>query len=113
VSPDDIKNLRKELACTASELARALKIEARTVVLWETGELFPTKRYVEQMQKLKARGPDAIPRSPKGRASSPAGLPKLSDPKLWEIVRKLAAHPELFDRVSELAQTYDDPGVEA
>jgi len=36
-------------------------------------------------------------------------LARLSDPKLWELVRKLAEHPALFDQVSKLAEAYSDP----
>jgi hypothetical protein len=108
MSPDDIKQLRKDLKATARELAAALAVEQKEVVAWEAGELFPTKRYVEAMLKLKAQGPGAIPRTPKGKAAAKTGLDRLSDPKLWEVVRKLLEHPTLFDQVAELAARYGE-----
>ena len=38
MSPDDLKALRKELSCTAKELAHALDLEQGTVLAWEKGE---------------------------------------------------------------------------
>jgi DNA-binding transcriptional regulator YiaG len=56
VSPEDIKALRKELSCTARELAGALNLDQKEVLSWEAGELFPTKRYVAQMELLRKKG---------------------------------------------------------
>jgi transcriptional regulator with XRE-family HTH domain len=109
MSPDDIKQLRKDLKATAKELAAALDVEQKEVVAWEAGEHFPTKRYVDAMHKLGAQGPSAIPRAPKGKAATKTGMQRLADPKLWEIVRKLAEHPALFDQVAVLASKYGDP----
>jgi transcriptional regulator with XRE-family HTH domain len=108
VSPDDIKQLRKELNCTARELALALKIEQKEVLAWEAGELFPTKRYVMQMDQLRKQGPTAIPRAPRGKTKK-TGMQRLDDPKLWELVRKLLEHPALFEQVVKLADGYEDP----
>jgi hypothetical protein len=58
---------------------------------------------------LKTKGPDAIPRTPRGKARVKKGVERLDDPKLWEIVRKLLEHPVLFDQVAKLADGYDDP----
>ena len=113
MSPEELKALQKELGCTSSELALTLKIEPRTVVLWESGELFPTKRHVELMQKLRAAGPTAVVRVARGKAKATSGLPRLEDPKLWEIVRKLAAHPALFEAVAKLSDGYPDPTDDA
>jgi transcriptional regulator with XRE-family HTH domain len=109
VSPEEIQQLRKDLKCSAHELARVLGVDANTVLAWEGGELFPTKRYVDQMRELKTKGPDAIPRMPRGRVRVKKGVERLDDPKLWEIVRKLLEHPALFDQVAKLADGYDDP----
>ena len=109
MSPEEVKALEKELGCSTSELALTLKVEPRTVVLWESGELFPTKRHVDQMQKLRAAGPGAVVRTARGRAKGQSGLPRLEDPKFWEIVRKLAAHSSLFDAVAKLCDGYPDP----
>jgi transcriptional regulator with XRE-family HTH domain len=109
VSPEEIRNLRKELACSAHELARTLGVDANTVLAWEAAELFPTKRHVEQMRELWEKGPTAVFRAPKGKTRAKKGVERLDDPKLWEVVRKLLEHPTLFDQVVELAQRYDDP----
>jgi transcriptional regulator with XRE-family HTH domain len=109
VSPDDIKALRKDLACTAKELAQALGIEQATVLAWEKGELFATKPYVDKMEALRAKGPSAIPKKAKGDAP----MKVLADPALWELVRKLAAHKKLRDDVMKLAAGYPDPKDES
>ena len=48
MTPDELKALRKELSCTAKELAAALGIEQATVLAWEKGDLFPTKQFAIQ-----------------------------------------------------------------
>ncbi len=69
MTPDDIKELRKTLACTARELATALDLEQATVLAWERGDLFPTKKYVTKMNALRDKGPSAIAR--KAKSSNP------------------------------------------
>lgn len=108
MTPDDLKALRKELACTAKELAQALGLDQATVLAWEKGELFPTKPYVDKMEALRAKGPAAIPKKAKG--ADPIKV--LADPALWELVRKLAAHKKLRDEVVKLAAAYPDPAAE-
>jgi DNA-binding transcriptional regulator YiaG len=108
VTPDEIKALRKELVCTAKELAQALGIEQSTVLAWEKGDLFPTKAFVDKMAQLRARGPAAIPKKAKG--ADPMKV--LSDPALWELLRKLVAHKKLRDEVVKLAAAYGDPAQE-
>ena len=110
VSPEDLKQLRKELSCTAKELATTLGIEPKEYAAWEAGELFPTKKYVGELEALRKKGAASIVRTPKGKAAAAkVGMARLADPKLWELVRKLAEHPTLFDQVSKLAETYADP----
>lgn len=106
MSPEDIKALRKELSCTAKELAGALGVDQATVLSWEKADLFPTKAYVDRMAELRLKGPGAIPRKSKG-AGDP--IKSLTDPQLWELVRKLAAHKRLRDEVVKLAEKYPDP----
>lgn len=106
VAPEDIKLLRKELGCTARDLATTLGIEQKEVLAWEAGELFPTKRFVDQMQGLRAKGPSAVLKSAKGKAASPQD--RLSDPAFWALVKKLVLHPALYDQVSKLAEKYDE-----
>jgi transcriptional regulator with XRE-family HTH domain len=109
VSPDEIKALRKELACTAKELAAALGVDQATVLAWEKAERFPTKVYVDQMNALRAKGGGAVPRKAKAGVDP---VKVLADPLLWELVRKLAAHKKLRDDVAKLAEKYPDPASE-
>jgi transcriptional regulator with XRE-family HTH domain len=120
VNPDEIKTLRRELGCSAKELAAALGVDQATVFAWERRELFPTKQYVDRMLALRAGGPSAIPRASKktARVLSPkesrpidaaALLEGLTDPRLGEILRKLLAHGALREEVARIAQRYSDP----
>jgi len=108
VTPEALKALRKDLACTAKELAAALELDQATVLAWERGDLFPTKRYVDAMAALAKKGPSAIPR--KGKGDDP--LKALADPQLWELVRKLAVHKKLREETAKLAAGYPDPAAE-
>lgn len=108
MAPEEIRELRKTLSCTAKELAAALEIDQATVLAWEKGELFPTKQYIDRMRSLEAKGPSAIPRLAKGKANvSP--MTAMRDPAFWELVRKVAAHKKLRDEVAKLAAGYPDP----
>jgi len=109
VTGDDIKALRKDLACTAKELAAALGVDQATVLAWEKAELFPTKAYVDMMSELRAKGGGAIPR--KARAGVDP-IKSLGDPLVWELLRKIAAHKKLRDEVARLAEKYPDPAGE-
>ncbi len=108
MTPDDLKALRKELACTAKELAAALGLEQATVLAWEKGDLFPTKPFIDKMEAFRAKGPGSIPKKAKG--SDP--LKQLGDPAVWELLRKLLVHKKLRDEVAKLAAGYPDPGEE-
>ena len=106
MTPDDLKALRKELGCTARDLATTLGIEQKEVLAWEAGELFPTKRFVDQMNALRAKGPSAVLKTAKGKAVAPTD--RVSDPAFWAIVKKLMLHPALYDQVSKLAEQFDE-----
>jgi transcriptional regulator with XRE-family HTH domain len=108
MSPEAIKALRRELDCTARELASALGIDPDTVLAWERSDLFPTKHHVGKMEELRQKGPAAVPK--KRRKSAPASpLHALAQPELWRLVRKLLAHPELRAAAEKLAEPYSDP----
>ncbi len=109
VQPEEIQKLRKDLACTARELATALGVDAKDIASWEAGETFPTKRHVQAMAALRERGPSAIVRAPRGKAAAKTGMQRLNDPALWRLVRKLLEHPALFDEAAKLAEKYKDP----
>jgi transcriptional regulator with XRE-family HTH domain len=106
VTPDELKALRKELSCTAKELAGALGVDQATVMAWEKADLFPTRAYVDRMEELRAKGPGAVPRKAKGTVDP---IKSLNDPQVWEILRKIAAHKKLRDEVAKLADKYPDP----
>jgi transcriptional regulator with XRE-family HTH domain len=108
VTPEDLKQLRKELGCTARDLATTLGIEQKEVLAWEAGELFPTKRFVDQLEGLRAKGPSSIVKSTKGKAVAPTD--RLGDPAFWLIVKKLLLYPALYEQVSKLAEGYRDEG---
>jgi transcriptional regulator with XRE-family HTH domain len=108
LSPDEIKALRSTLGCTTRELGEAVGVEQATIIAWEQGQLFPTKKYVDRMQALEAKGPGSVPKKARGAAPPPARV--LADPGFWEIVRKLVAHKKLRDEVAKLAAGYPDPG---
>ena len=110
MTPDQLRQLRKELSCTAKELATALGLEQATVMAWEKGELFPTKQVIDKMEALREKGPTAIVRKAKGKSTDP--LKVLADPQLWELVRKLAVHKQLRDEVTKMAAEYKDPAVD-
>ena len=112
MSPDEIKQLRKELSCTAKELALTLGLDPKEIAAWEAGELFPTKRHVGELTALRKQGPSSVVRIAKGKAAAAkVGVVRLADPKLWEILRKLTEHPALFEQVSQLAEPYSDPAA--
>jgi predicted transcriptional regulator len=110
LSPDDIKALRTTLGCSTRELGDAIGVDQKTIIEWEAGSLFPTKKYVDRMVVLKEKGPSAVPK--KARGAAPPPMRVLADPTLWEIVRKLVAHKKLRDEVAKLASTYADPADE-
>jgi transcriptional regulator with XRE-family HTH domain len=107
VTADDIKALRAALQCSTRELAEAVGVDQKTVIAWESGQLFPTKKFVDRMAALREKGPTAVPKKARGAAPSPARL--LADPGFWQIVRKLIAHKKLRDEVTRLANDYPDP----
>ena len=108
VTPEDLKQLRKELGCTARDLANTLGIEQKEVLAWEAGELFPTKRFVDQLNTLRVKGPTAVLKTTKGKAVAPTD--RVADPAFWSIVKKLLLYPALYDQVSKLAEAYRDEG---
>jgi transcriptional regulator with XRE-family HTH domain len=110
VGPDEIKALRKELGCSTRELGDAVGVDQKTIIDWESGQLFPTKKYVDRMSALRGKGPAAIPK--RARGAAPAPMKVLADPGLWQIVRKVVAHKKLRDEVAKLAESYADPADE-
>lgn len=105
----DVKALRRDLGCTAKELAAVLGLDQATVLAWEKDELFPTKAFVDRMNELRAKGPGAVPRKAKAGADPVAAL---ADPMVRELLRKIAADKKLRDDVAKLAAAYPDPAAE-
>lgn len=106
---EQIKQLREELKCTARELATTLELDQKTVLAWEKGDLFPTKKHVDRMEALRKEGPSAIVKKPIGKRAKKTPMALLDDARLWTIVRKLLAHPELFAKVEKLSEEFEDP----
>lgn len=109
MSPDDIKKLRRELRCSPRELADSLAVDFDTVVAWEHEQLFPTKQYIDKMEELRAKGPEAVARNRRRATALATPMQALADPELWRLFRKLLAHEELRKAALELAERYDDP----
>jgi len=102
---EDVKRIRDGLGCSMGQLAAALGVEVKTLLAWESGDLFPTKRHADRLRALERQGPSAIKKaSPKGPT---AGPDLLGDPRFWNVVRKLAANPELFAKVEKLSEGYE------
>lgn len=111
MQPEDLKRLRERLTCSVGELAATLGVDVKTVLAWEAGDLFPTKRHVDRMKTLEATGPSGIKRKPSSKTPAATGVLLLADPRLWSIVRKLVSHPEFFAKVEKLSLDYEDPAV--
>jgi transcriptional regulator with XRE-family HTH domain len=109
VTGADVKALRRELVCTAKELAAVLGLDQATVLAWEKEELFPTKAFVDRMNALRDKGPGAVPRKAKGAVDP---IVALADPLVWELLRKIAGHKKLRDDVAKLADAYPDPAAD-
>jgi transcriptional regulator with XRE-family HTH domain len=109
MSPEAIKALRKELSCTAKELAATIGTDQATVLAWEKAELFPTKAHVVRMHDLQSKGAGAIVRKAKAGTDP---VKALADPEVWTLLRKLAAHKKLRDEVAKLAEPYPDPAAD-
>ena len=108
---DEIRALRRALDLTARKLGQALGIDQATVLAWERGELFPTKRHVTAMRTLVVRHEEARAGAAKERDRT-ALLRALADPELWTIVRKVLVFEELRAEVERLAASYPDPAEE-
>lgn len=107
MSPEDVKALRQKLGCSARELASALGVDQAVVLAWEMGDLFPTKKLVDAMRALAAKGPGAVPKKPRGKDATPMHV--LASPDFFRLVRKLLAHGDLRAKCEKLAEDYPDP----
>ena len=109
MKPEEIKALRKELRCTPHELGEALGVDGKTVLAWERDELFPTRRFIRMMAKLREQGQGSVPRKRRGSKRNKTPMQLLADPEMWLLLRKLLAHPDLREQVRKLAEAYDEP----
>jgi DNA-binding transcriptional regulator YiaG len=107
VTGDDVKALRKELRLSIQALATSLKVEARTILAWEAGDLFPTKKHASAMLALVAqRKADERPSPSSNSESNDDALSQLKNPELWDLVARLATDPEFFATVQRLAKRH-------
>ena len=111
MQPEDVKRVRNALTCSVGELAAALGVEVKTVLAWESGDLFPTKRHADRLKALEREGPLAIKRTIPKKPRATSGLDLLAEPRLWSILRKLLAHPDLLEKVERLSEPYADPAT--
>ncbi|HVU01743.1 MAG TPA: XRE family transcriptional regulator [Polyangiaceae bacterium] len=109
MSPADIRKLRAELDCSVGELAGTLGVEVKTVLAWESGDLFPTKKHADRLTAMAREGASAVVRKARPSAQPKRGLAALSEPRLWAVVRKLAAYPDFLTEVERLGERYDEP----
>ncbi len=106
MQPEDVKRIREALACSMGELAAAVGVEVKTLLAWESGDQFPTKRHSDRLAALEKEGPSAIKR--KRASKAPIGPDLLADPRFWVVVRRLATNPEFFAAVEKLSASYGD-----
>ena len=109
MTPEEIRQLRMELQCTARELAVTLGLDPGEVTAWEQGERFPTKKTIAKLAQLRQQGMGAIVRKKKRNPAALSGTARLTDPEFWQLVRKLIEHPDLFSKAQSLAEDYPDP----
>ncbi len=102
----ELQALRKSLGVTARDLAGAIGVDQETMLAWERGELFPTKKHVDALEKLRACGPGAVPKRAK-KGATPMAV--LGDPAIWALLRKVLAHEALRREVMKAADKYADP----
>ncbi len=112
VTPEQIKELRGVLRCTARELASTLSVPLAEIQAWESGEKFPTKQWAVRLLSLRDEGPAGIVRkSPKAKRAPKSPMSQLDNPELWLLLRKLLAHPDLFAKATELSAAFEDPAA--
>lgn len=111
MTAEELKALRRELSCTARELADSIHVEQEVVLAWEREETFPTKAHVRELEKLRAAGPKAIVRKSKRAKAGRTPIELFSDPGWFSLLRKLMTHPELLAETERLAERYEDPGA--
>jgi DNA-binding XRE family transcriptional regulator len=112
MSPDEIKALRGELGCTTRELGTALGVDQETILAWERGDLFPTKRLVGMLDDLRKKGPDAIPKKKRGKQANLTPFQVLATPEMWTLIRKILGNAELRAAATKLSEGYPDPADE-
>lgn len=105
---EEIKALRRKLDITARQLGERLGVDQQTVFGWEHEEIFPTKKYVEAMLAL-SNNEAASGQPPSNVHMLPSPWSALSNPDVWKLFRKIVAHDELREKVTQLAEKYEDP----
>lgn len=110
MTADELKALRRELSCTARELAETIGVEQDQVLSWEREETFPTKHHVGLLESLRSAGASGVVRASKRSKRAPRTPTELfADPAWFRLLRKLMAHPELMREAERLAEKYEDP----
>jgi len=105
MQPEDVKRIRESLSCSIGELAAAVGVDVKSILAWESGDQFPTKRHADRLTSLEKEGPSAIKRF---RSSKPpAGTDLLAEPRFWTVVRKLATNSDFFATVEKMSTEYE------
>ncbi len=99
VTPAEIQAARKALRLTAKDLATALGVDVGTVQSWETGNGFPTKKRITQIQRLIAEKSTSKP----VKKSPEPGASRFEDPAYWALIQRLATDEPLYLQVLALA----------
>jgi transcriptional regulator with XRE-family HTH domain len=106
MQPEDVKRIRESLACSMGQLASAVGVDVKTILAWEAGDQFPTKRHADRLTALAKEGPSAIKRS--RSQAPPTGTDLLAEPRFWIVVRKLATNADFFATVEKMSAEYED-----
>jgi len=105
MQPEDVKRIRDALACSLGDLAAAVGVDVKTLLAWEAGDRFPTKRHADKLKALEKEGPSAVKRT--GKKKPVSGPELLGDSRFWNVVRKMATNADLFAEVERLSAKYD------
>lgn len=111
MTAEELKALRRELSCTARELADTIGVEQEVVLAWEREETFPTKHHVTLLEKVRAVGAKGVVRKSKRSKMGRTPTELFADPNWFRLLRKLMTHPELLAEAERLAERYDDPAT--
>jgi len=121
-----IKALREELGLSVSQLARELSVDVKTILSWEAGRTFPTKKHADKLEGLATADTDSEDRVSEARPVADSAIAErgtgeqgqvrgddledaVLDHDTWRVVQKLLLYPDLLRSVQDLCASYPDP----